>query len=607
MAVNVKTPGVYIDEIPVLPGSVAGVATAVPAFIGYVEKAEMNGVLIQFNTPIRITSMLEYETIFGKAPAQFFGIDIDDNTQVSPTVRNIVVTKTPEPVYKMYYGMQMYFSNGGGPCYIVPVGIYSGTVAKADVLAGFAAIEKVDEPTLLVCPDAVSLTDGEMKDVHDAALAQCQKLKDRFTIMDVKVSAVPDPTADGNGFRNNCVGVDNLKYGAAYYPNLNTTLSYQVDQNVAAITSYKRNGVDYLLSANTILLVTSVDSAMARLQQGLADAKAAVLSLSPASTSYVTNIYGDLNGGQALITSSPTTLYTGIKNALTGAPPNLQTLVDSAKASPAGAFYTAITTYNTTKNAVNGAALITAYNTMITNLSVLRTAVYVEVGNANAAGYLLGNLSSLATSNPTLYNSIMAKINVYTVQLNPGSSMAGIYARVDADRGVWKAPANVGVRSITGPSANVTNSEQGDLNIDATSGKSINVIRAFSGRGIVVWGARTLAGNDNEWRYINVRRLFTYVEESVQEASEFVVFEPNTANTWQRVKGMIEAFLTGLWRDGALAGATTKEAFFVRVGLGTTMTADDILNGRMIIEIGMAAVRPAEFIILKFEHKLQES
>jgi uncharacterized protein len=167
--------------------------------------------------------------------------------------------------------------------------------------------------------------------------------------------------------------------------------------------------------------------------------------------------------------------------------------------------------------------------------------------------------------------------------------------------------ANVSVSSIFGPSINITSAEQESLNIDPTTGKSINVIRSFTGRGTLVWGSRTLAGNDNEWRYVPVRRLFIYVEESIKKATEFVVFEPNTANTWLRVKGMIEAFLTGLWRDGALAGATTKEAFFVRVGLGATMSTDDILNGRMIVEVGMAAVRPAEFIILKFEHKLQES
>ncbi|MGB3464673.1 MAG: phage tail sheath C-terminal domain-containing protein [Cyclobacteriaceae bacterium] len=141
----------------------------------------------------------------------------------------------------------------------------------------------------------------------------------------------------------------------------------------------------------------------------------------------------------------------------------------------------------------------------------------------------------------------------------------------------------------------------------STSGKSINVIRNFVGKGTLVWGARTLAGNDNEWRYVPVRRLYICVEESVKKATEIVVFEPNDANTWLRVKTMIENFLTTLWRDGALAGASTDEAFFVNIGLGKTMTAQDILEGKMNVEIGMAAVRPAEFIILKFSHKLQES
>ncbi len=123
----------------------------------------------------------------------------------------------------------------------------------------------------------------------------------------------------------------------------------------------------------------------------------------------------------------------------------------------------------------------------------------------------------------------------------------------------------------------------------------------------MVWGARTLAGNDNEWRYVPVRRLFIFIEESVKKATEPVIFEPNDANTWAKTKGMIENFLSGLWRDGALAGATQEHAFFVKAGLGETMSALDILEGRMIIEIGIAAVRPAEFIILRFMHKLQES
>jgi phage tail sheath protein FI len=160
---------------------------------------------------------------------------------------------------------------------------------------------------------------------------------------------------------------------------------------------------------------------------------------------------------------------------------------------------------------------------------------------------------------------------------------------------------------VKDPSIAITKEEQENLNVDSTSGKSINAIRKFAGKGIIVWGARTLAGNDNEWRYIPVRRLFIFIEESVKKATEFVVFEPNDAKTWLRTKAMIENFLITLWKEGALTGAKPEHAFYVKIGLGETMTSLDILEGRMNIEIGLAAVRPAEFIILKFSHKLQVS
>jgi phage tail sheath protein FI len=143
--------------------------------------------------------------------------------------------------------------------------------------------------------------------------------------------------------------------------------------------------------------------------------------------------------------------------------------------------------------------------------------------------------------------------------------------------------------------------------MDSVGGKSINVIRAFSGRGTIVWGGRTLDGNSNEWRYVNVRRFFNMVEESVQKSTVWAVFEPNTKNTWVMVKSMIENYLITKWQQGALAGAKPDDAFYVKVGLGVTMTADDILNGIMNVEIGMAVARPAEFIVLKFSHKMQVS
>jgi phage tail sheath protein FI len=148
---------------------------------------------------------------------------------------------------------------------------------------------------------------------------------------------------------------------------------------------------------------------------------------------------------------------------------------------------------------------------------------------------------------------------------------------------------------------------QADMNVDPATGKSINAIRSFTGKGTLVWGGRTLLGNDNNWRYISVRRFYIMVEKSVKLAAFRFVFEPNDANTWVRVRAMIENYLTNLWRLGALAGAKPEQAFFVRVGLGLTMTFDDVLNGKLIIEIGMAPVRPAEFIILRFTQIQQTS
>jgi len=178
---------------------------------------------------------------------------------------------------------------------------------------------------------------------------------------------------------------------------------------------------------------------------------------------------------------------------------------------------------------------------------------------------------------------------------------------VDNQRGVWKAPANVSLATVSKPIIKIDDAQQEDLNVDVIGGKSINAIRSFTGKGTLVWGARTLAGNDNEWRYISVRRFFNMVEESVRNATGWAVFEPNDASTWIRVKAMVENYLTNLWKAGAMAGASSDQAFFVNIGLGTTMSQVDILEGRMNIEIGMAVVRPAEFIVLKFSHKMQES
>ncbi len=178
----------------------------------------------------------------------------------------------------------------------------------------------------------------------------------------------------------------------------------------------------------------------------------------------------------------------------------------------------------------------------------------------------------------------------------PSGAMAGIYARSDNERGVHKAPANEVVRGCTGLSCSYNTGEQDILNPIG-----VNLIRAFPGRGIRVWGARTISSN-GLWKYLNVRRLFIYVEESIKANTNWVVFEPNSETLWSRVTRTIEAFLATCWRDGALAGTSPDQAFFVECG-PTTMTQDDIDNGRLICQIGIAPVKPAEFVIFRITQK----
>ncbi len=457
-----KTPGVYIEEIPKLPPSIASVETAIPAFIGYTEKAQLKEPGDLSLKPKRITSMLEYEVLFGgPQPETTIEVTIDTSQPNKIDVQGKVITPSP---YLMYYSLQMFFINGGGPCYITSVGDYTGggVISDGDLSDGLNEIAKEDEVTLIVFPDGLNISDGgNYYSLYKEAMDQCADLKDRFAVMDVWID--PDTTVDNiKTLRDFDFGTtDTLKYAAVYYPKIFTRIDY---------------------------------------------------------------------------------------------------------------FY-------------NNEALVTI------------------VGKGDAS--LSGTLTELKGKNNAFY--FMAKNEITNIEmlLPASSAVVGKYAAVDNARGVWKAPANVGIDFAIKPAINITHNAQASLNVDTLAGKSINVIRSFPGRGAaIIWGARTLAGNDNEWRYVPVRRFFNMVEESVKNATQQFVFEPNDRNTWVRVKSMIENYLTQQWKSGALMGANTKEAFFIHVGLGETMTELDIFEGRMIVEIGMAVVRPAEFIILRFMHKM---
>ncbi|WP_342649567.1 phage tail sheath C-terminal domain-containing protein [Pseudomonas sp. REB1044] len=180
----------------------------------------------------------------------------------------------------------------------------------------------------------------------------------------------------------------------------------------------------------------------------------------------------------------------------------------------------------------------------------------------------------------------------------PSGAMAGVYAANDNLEGVWSAPANRGIVGAVSLPIQLSDAQQDGLNIDADSGKSVNAIRSFKGAGILIWGTRTLDGNSQDWRYIPVRRTMIFLEQSIKLAAQPYVFQPNTVDTWGAVKAMITSFLTDLWKAGGLQGATPDEAFHVSVGLGSTMTPEDLLDGYLRISVQVAVMRPAEFLTI---------
>ncbi|WP_426278715.1 phage tail sheath family protein [Chryseobacterium sp. S-02] len=571
---NYKTPGVYVEEKEKFPPSVAQVETAIPAFIGYTEVGEQH-------KPTRISSMLEYEALFGKANPETFAVAFKDGIATA--------TQTKVSDFKMYYALQMYFANGGGPCYIVSVGNYTdpvlveSTTSNKTLLKGLELLKKEDEPTLIVFPDLQGLvpTAADIA-AADAAVDVAEDHENIATVAKAAAISVAEAAEGG-------------------------TVAEAVDAAVAKVDDYPVTDVNNL-----------VQVAANKAAQAVADAVEIAAAASNATVGSVKN------AAQAAAGVFDAVFNTATDNAEASASYALDLVeIDAADITEA---------YSVYNSALNQAELMKdrfVIMDVLGNEEIFRNEV-IAAGLKYGAAYhpklktvlsydfdetnvlVTGTfgiltLAGLKSISSDFYNQAKKAIKSKKVILAPSSAMAGVYAKVDSTSGVWKSPANLGLNFVEAPTVKISDRQQDALNVDPTSGKSINAIRAFVGKGNLVWGARTLDGNSNEWRYVSVRRFFNMVEESVKKATERFVFEPNTANTWIRVQTMIENFLNQQWQDGALAGSRPEEAYYVSVGLNKTMSAQDILEGRMNIEIGMAAVRPAEFIVLRFSHKLQEA
>uniref|UniRef100_UPI004048E574 phage tail sheath family protein n=2 Tax=Roseivirga sp. TaxID=1964215 RepID=UPI004048E574 len=523
MPINLQTPGVYIDEVNAFPNGVVQVATAVPAFVGYTPKASYQG-KTYLNIPVKISSFQDFRAFFmlpdPPAPAppaiqyqpQYY-VQAQSKKPTKGTCYNFngqsyTINPDPGTIYYLYNSVRLFYENGGGDAYIVSVGSYgqatgspisqgdqivNPNVKLSDLKNGLTLLRKVEEVTLYIVPEATLLNSDENGTLMETMLLQNGDMGTAMSIFDVIGGNAPDPilyTQDVQNFRNS-TGNNALKYGVAYYPFLETTIT-------------ESDEISYL----------------------------------------------NLNGGDI-------SAWAPIVNPQSAPNPVAEQILSNIKNPPAG----------------------------------------MTVSQLNQA------LMNASKSYKQLMGIVQQQINI----LPPSGAMAGIYNMIDNNQGVWNAPANVTPIGVVGLTLKIDDDMQAYLNLDAISGKSINAIRFFIGRGFLVWGARTLDGNSQDWRYISVRRTVTMIEQSIKLGLRAFVFSPNDANTWVAAKTMVENFLTSIWKEGGLQGAKPADAYSVAIGLGSTMTAQDILDGVMRVSVNLAITHPAEFIIIEVEQEMAKS
>jgi phage tail sheath protein FI len=549
-----KTPGVYVVEKNAFPNSVVEVATAVPAFIGHTEFADNKGTSLA-KKAWRITSMAEFHAYFGGAPKSMFSI------------KAVPVATT------------------------APADNASGAAGEATSTAAAGAAAETAVTPAQKSPEIVadfSLTDIATKKRVEYSISQ-----------------------DGTPY---ILYYSMLLFfqnggGPCYIVSVG---NYQDDLDADKITA----GIDVLLKEQEPTMVVIPDA----IHLSSADCTSV-------QTAALMHCGFKMRNRVALLD-----VYDGYKDRQD---PSGDCVAEFREAIGTNfldfgtAYYPWVNTSIVKEKDIDF--------TSISNLDVLTQlltqdlapvleakeptpAAQVKIGQLKAALASIAAdrskskdpVTEILTLNKTLlavsvlYPQIIIAIQRKLNLLPPSGGMAGLYTMVDNTRGVWKAPANVSMNGVIAPTVSISNDEQEDLNV-TTAGKSINAIRSFIGEGVLIWGARTLDGNSLDWRYISVRRTMIMIEESIKQACKAYVFEPNTANTWVTIKSMVRNFLTSVWKRGGLAGASPDDAFSVFVGLGETMTADDILEGLMKVSVLVAVSRPAEFIEITFQQQMQKS
>jgi phage tail sheath protein FI len=599
-----RTPGVYITELSAFPPSVVGVQTAVPAFIGYTQTAAINGKPV-FMKPIRIGSLADFEEIFGIGYEPVYLIAAATPDQVTANAYDFEVYKNGpgmlpadkgEKFYKLnpkdtaqfnlYNSLRLFYANGGGNCYVVSVGRYKTAEDNAEK-------KKVEAQERAATAEA---RQGEARRRAEAAVREAGKAEtpEQKTAAEARAAEALEEA-------------EQAEAEATPAP----VSSVQVKDLLAGLDVIRdQSGPTMLVVPEAVLLpptdtkvpyastdFTQVVQAMLRQCGDLQD-RVAILDVYGSQHATKQNLEAIITAFRGAVSDKflnyGMAYFPFLNTTVIGAGEFTYENVDAASL-PALTDILNWENYNLYfkgPDAGDGGSRYKEIKGYITQMSSPQTPEGVVQLNQNLTATLplLADIERLMTArNDTL---------------PPSPAMAGVYTFIDATRGVWSAPANTGLSSVVRPTFKIDDLQQADLN-RPTDGKAVDAIREFTGRGTLVWGARTLDGNSNDFRYIQVRRTLIYIEQSVKNALTGFVFAANDGNTWVTVTALVSNFLQDLWSRSGLMGATASEAFDVQCGLGSTMTPTDVLQGYMIVQVRVQMLRPAEFIELTFKQKME--
>ena len=624
-----KTPGVYIVEKNAFPNSVVEVATAVPAFIGYTEKAK-NGTKPLLNVPWKISSLAEYEQYFGGAPEPKYKLDMEGSAILS-SVNGKHIQTSLDFVKGEINKVQDLLTKAETANKVVEKETDEQKTERENTAAD--ALEKA-KPLVTSLPGIINdfvkiletvkldetkrtaITEG-VQQIVDVTSKTAEELKTAVTAINTSLNTITD--TEINNIKPQEYGISvvrtdkynlyyNLRFffanggGPCYIVSVGDYQSGDISKDLLV------NGIAFLLKEQEPTIVLVPEAVKLKEEECYA-----------VQTAVLQHCGKDMRNRVALFD-----IYDGYKDRKDESGDvvtKFREAIGTEFLDYGAVYYPWLNTSIISDNEVNFKNIQQSKDDLIPLLKAHSLylkpyidgieEVLVTMGDqTNDAALLATNnvqtLHKVLSKQSPIYAAIIKEIVQDLNLLPPASAMAGIYSLVDSTKEVWKAPANIGISNVVSPAINISHVNQEDLNVPL-NGKAVNAIRYFVGEGIKVWGARTLDGNSLDWRYINVRRTMIMLEESIKNATKAFVFEPNTANTWVSVRSMVNNFLNGIWKRGGLAGAVPDDAFSVHIGLGETMTPEDILEGIMRITVLVAIVRPAEFIEITFQQQMQKS